>query len=72
MMRMQKPQRIQRIIMNNFLITLMSEPFLQYALLGGLLASIGCGIIGSFVVVRKIEYIAAEEEDGLCYLYQGL
>lgn len=32
--------------------------FLQYALIGGLLASIGCGIIGPFVVVRKIGYIS--------------
>jgi zinc transport system permease protein len=44
--------------MTNFLTILISEPFLQYALLGGLLASISCGIVGSFVVVRKIEYIA--------------
>jgi zinc transport system permease protein len=32
--------------------------FLQYALIGGVLASIGCGIIGPFVVVRKIGYIS--------------
>jgi len=32
--------------------------FLQYALLGGILASIACGIIGPFVVVRKIGYIS--------------
>lgn len=44
--------------MINFLHTLLSESFLQYALIGGLLASIGCGIVGSFVVVRKIEYIS--------------
>jgi zinc transport system permease protein len=42
----------------DFLTAIISEPFLQYALLGGLLASISCGIIGSFVVVRKIEYIS--------------
>ncbi len=32
--------------------------FLYYALLGGILASIACGIIGPFVVVRKIGYIS--------------
>jgi len=33
-------------------------PFLRYALLSGLLASISFGIIGTFVVVRRISYIA--------------
>ncbi len=33
-------------------------PFLRYALISGLLASIPFGIIGSFVVVRRISYIA--------------
>ncbi len=33
-------------------------PFLRYALLTGLLASISFGIIGTFVVVRRISYIA--------------
>jgi zinc transport system permease protein len=42
----------------NFLTILLTEPFLQYALLCGLLASISCGIVGSFVVARKIEYIS--------------
>jgi zinc transport system permease protein len=32
--------------------------FLHYALLGGILASIACGIIGPFVVVRRIGYIS--------------
>lgn len=32
--------------------------FLQYALLGGLLASISCGVIGGFIVARRITYIA--------------
>lgn len=44
--------------MTNFFQALMSESFLQYAFIGGLLASISCGIVGSFVVVRKIEYIS--------------
>ena len=33
-------------------------PFFRYALLTGLLASISFGIIGTFVVVRRISYIA--------------
>jgi zinc transport system permease protein len=33
-------------------------PFLRYALITGLLASISFGIIGTFVVVRRISYIA--------------
>lgn len=44
--------------MLNFWHALNSELFLQYALLGGLLASISCGIVGTFVVVRKIEYLS--------------
>jgi zinc transport system permease protein len=32
--------------------------FLQYALATGLLASVACGVIGTFVVVRRITYIA--------------
>jgi zinc transport system permease protein len=32
--------------------------FLQYALLAGLLVSIPCGVVGSFVVIRRISYIA--------------
>jgi zinc transport system permease protein len=33
-------------------------PFLQYALAVGVLASVACGVIGTFVVVRRITYIA--------------
>jgi zinc transport system permease protein len=32
--------------------------FLQYALLTGVLASVACGIIGTYVVTRRITYIA--------------
>ena len=34
-------------------------PFLRYALLVGLLASVSLGIVGSYVVTRRITYIAA-------------
>ncbi len=33
-------------------------PFLQTALIAGLLASIGCGVMGSYVVVKRIGYLA--------------
>lgn len=32
--------------------------FLQYAILGGALASVACGVVGSFVVVRRTTYVA--------------
>lgn len=41
-----------------FLPSLLEHSFLQYALLAGLLASIPCGVVGSFVVIRRISYIA--------------
>jgi zinc transport system permease protein len=44
--------------MTAFLTDLPRYPFLQYALLTGLLVSVACGIIGSYVVTRRITYIA--------------
>ncbi len=44
--------------MFEFFTTLSSQAFLQNALLGGILASIGCGLTGSFVVVNRIGYMA--------------
>ena len=44
--------------MLEFFSTLSSQAFLQNALLGGILASIGCGLTGSFVVVNRIGYMA--------------
>jgi zinc transport system permease protein len=41
-----------------FLADLQRHTFLQYALLTGVLASISCGIIGTYVVTRRITYIA--------------
>jgi zinc transport system permease protein len=41
-----------------FLDALARHQFLQLALLTGLLASIACGIVGTYVVVRRITYIA--------------
>jgi zinc transport system permease protein len=47
--------------MNEFLnaLTNPNVPFLRYALLAGLLGSVSFGIVGSYVVTRRITYIAA-------------
>lgn len=44
--------------MAEFITDLQQQTFLQYALLTGLLASVACGVIGSYVVTRRITYIA--------------
>lgn len=44
--------------MTEFFGALAAHSFLQHALLAGLLASIGCGVIGAFVVVRRISFLA--------------
>lgn len=44
--------------MQEFIKDVQAFHFLQYALLAGLLSSISCGIIGSYVTVRRITYIA--------------
>ena len=44
--------------MNLFWESLCRHSFLQYALIGGFLASISCGIVGSFVVARRRTYVA--------------
>ncbi len=44
--------------MTEFFEALLQFGFLQKALLGGLLASIGCGIMGSYVVVKRIGFLA--------------
>jgi zinc transport system permease protein len=41
-----------------FLYALLEHDFLQRALAGGLLASIGCGVVGSYVVVQRISLLA--------------
>jgi zinc transport system permease protein len=45
-------------MITHFIQLISSQLFLQYAIIGGLLASVACGIIGPFVVVRKIGYIS--------------
>jgi zinc transport system permease protein len=44
--------------MTDFRRALAQHEFLQNALLTGLLASIACGVVGSYVVVRRISYLA--------------
>lgn len=44
--------------MTEFIAALAAHAFLQKALLAGLLASIGCGLIGPFVVVKRIAFMA--------------
>jgi zinc transport system permease protein len=44
--------------MREFFLALTQYTFLQNALLGGLLAGLGCGLIGPFVVVRRIGFLA--------------
>lgn len=44
--------------MAEFLTALGTYGFLQSALIAGLLASVGCGVIGTFVVVKRIAFMA--------------
>lgn len=45
-------------MMTDFIQALGQHAFLQTALLAGLLASIGCGVVGTFVVVKRIAFMA--------------
>lgn len=44
--------------MSEFIHALAEHSFLQYAVLASLLASVGCGVIGTYVVVKRISFIA--------------
>ncbi|RKX47439.1 MAG: metal ABC transporter permease [Verrucomicrobia bacterium] len=44
--------------MAEFFQALLRHSFLQHALLAGLLASLSCGIVGTYVVTRRITYLA--------------
>ncbi len=44
--------------MIEFFTDVVRYPFLRYACATGILASFACGVVGSFVVVRRITYIA--------------
>lgn len=42
----------------NFFLALQQHEFLQNALFGGVLASFACGLIGTYVVVKRISFLA--------------
>lgn len=44
--------------MSAFLDALWQHAFLQHALVAGLLASVACGLVGTYVVVRRIGFLA--------------
>ncbi len=44
--------------MHELLAAVWEHSFLQYALLAGVLAGVACGVVGTYVVVRRISYIA--------------
>ena len=44
--------------MSEFFKALMENSFLQYALFAGILASISCGIMGTYVVTKKITFLS--------------
>lgn len=44
--------------MTTFLDALASHAFLQNALIGGILASVACGVMGTYVVVKRIGFLA--------------
>ncbi len=44
--------------MSEFLEAVREYQFMQYALLTAVLASVACGVVGTYVVVRRITYIA--------------
>jgi zinc transport system permease protein len=41
-----------------FFVDMIKFPFLQYALMAGALSSVACGLVGSYVTVKRISYIA--------------
>ena len=44
--------------MTEFFSAVARYDFLQYAVITGLLASVACGVVGSYVVTRRISYVA--------------
>jgi zinc transport system permease protein len=44
--------------MGEFAAAVLQHTFLQQALIAGLLASVGCGLMGPFVVVKRIAFLA--------------
>ena len=50
--------------MDGFFSALTEHAFLQTAVIAALLASIGCGVMGTYVVVKRIAFIAGEITTG--------
>ncbi len=44
--------------MTDFFNAVLTYQFMQYAILAGFLVSLSCGIVGTYIVVRRITYIA--------------
>ena len=44
--------------MMDFFNALITTPFMQYALIAGLLASVSCGVVGTYVVTKKISLVS--------------
>lgn len=44
--------------MSSFVEAISSHEFMQNAIIGGTLASVACGVVGSYVVVKRIGYLA--------------
>lgn len=49
---------IEREEVSEFVEAVLTYPFMRYALLAGVLAGVACGVVGTYVVVRRITYIA--------------
>jgi zinc transport system permease protein len=49
---------IRSMIMGEFFQALLQHSFLQHALIAGLLVSVSSGIVGTYVVTRRITYLA--------------
>ena len=63
--------------MMEFFAAVLDYQFMQYALLACLLASLGCGIIGTYVVVKRISFITGGIAHtvlagmGIAYFFKG-
>ncbi len=44
--------------MGEFFDAVATQPFMQHAILTGVLAAVACGVVGTYVVVRRITYLA--------------
>ncbi len=62
----------------NFIEALLQQGFLQVALAAGLASAVGCGVVGSIVVVKRISFLAGGIAHtvlggmGLAYLLGGV